>query len=35
MRITKRHYDYLGGMRNARLYRNEKDGRWYYYKTEE
>ena len=31
MRITKRQYDRLGGMRNARLYRNEKGGRWYYY----
>jgi hypothetical protein len=31
MRITKSEYDRLGGMRNARLYRKEQGGRWYYH----
>ncbi len=32
MRITKREYDRLGGMRNSYVYRKQsKSGRWYYY----
>lgn len=32
MRISKREYDELGGMRNPRLYRKQIGGRWYYYR---
>ncbi len=35
MRITKKEYVRLGGMRNPRLYRKQINGRWYYYKEEE
>lgn len=31
MRITKRRWDRLGGLRNPSLYRKERGGRWYYY----
>ena len=31
MRITKAEWTRLGGLRNYRLYRVQKKGRWYYY----
>lgn len=33
-RITRAEYDRLGGMRNPRLYRAERSGRWAYFATE-
>jgi hypothetical protein len=35
MRITKAEYVKRGGMRNPRLYRGQRGGRWYYYEAEE
>jgi hypothetical protein len=31
MRITKAEWVRLGGLRNPRLYRMNRGGRWYYY----
>lgn len=33
MRITKREWTAAGGLRNPRLYRTERKGRWYYYRS--
>lgn len=34
MRITKRLYTELGGMRNPYLYRVQRRGRWYYHTSD-
>lgn len=33
MRITKSEYVSRGGMKNSKLYRVQRAGRWYYYEA--